>query len=196
MIKYILLMMFLVTSLPSYSNSWYAGANIGQAYWDGNNSRDSTAYSLYIGKALSEQFSIEGGFVDFSDNTKSTTQLVGYYEGSNLSQVEQYLDTRSKIEASGLFVNALGIFYQHKKFNLYGKIGYAYLTADTSIDAYQYDLTDDDTKENILQLAIPGSNDSSSEFSYGFGVNYQNFRLEYTSYTEISVISLGYQVLF
>ncbi|HEY5803808.1 MAG TPA: outer membrane beta-barrel protein [Lysobacter sp.] len=115
---------------------FYAGAGVGQSYVDeGNYDDEDTAFSLFGGYQFNRYFGLEAGYADFG-------KLEPRGNGAEL-------------EASSVYLTAVGTVPITDKFSVYGKAGFQRWDLDTAIPS-----------------VVGNTDDSGSDPTYGVGVQY------------------------
>jgi len=135
--KYLIACVCAFTAAAHAENNWYVLGSIGQSNFDASNSdvndalspywhaaeisidKTDTAYKLQAGYQFTENFSIEGGYVDLGNlkyqfvPTPNPGTIALYYP--DLSKV--------KVSASGWNLSAVGVLPLNNNFSLYAKAG-------------------------------------------------------------------------
>lgn len=116
---------------------FYAGAGVGQSFVDeGNYDDEDTAFSVFGGYQFNRYFGLEAGYADFG-------KLEPRGNGRDL-------------EASSVYLTAVGTVPITDKFSAYGKAGFQRWDLDAAIPS-----------------VVGNSDDSGTDPTYGVGVQYR-----------------------
>lgn len=116
---------------------FYAGAGVGQSYVDERNYDDEdTAFSVFGGYQFNRYFGLEAGYADF-----------GKLEPRG---------TGAELEASSVYLTAVGTLPITDSFSAYAKAGFQRWDLDTSIPT-----------------VVGNDDDSGTDPTYGVGVQYR-----------------------
>lgn len=116
---------------------FYAGAGVGQSFVDeGNYDDEDTAFSVFGGYQFNRYFGLEAGYADFG-------KLEPRGNGADL-------------EASSVYLTAVGTVPITDKFSAYGKAGFQRWDLDSAIPS-----------------VVGNSDDSGTDPTYGVGVQYK-----------------------
>lgn len=116
---------------------FYAGAGVGQSYVDeGAYDDEDTAYSVFGGYQFNRYFGLEGGYADF-----------GKLEPRG---------TGTPLEASSVYLTAVGTVPVTDHFSIYGKAG-----------VQRWDL------DRAIPSIVGNTDDNGTDPTYGVGVQYR-----------------------
>lgn len=134
---------------------------------------NSAAWKLFAGFRFHENFGIEGGWVDLGD-IDTTTVTTGPSATVN-----------GEVEASGLFVDAVGYIPINDRFTLYGKVGVFRADVEARVAVVAGGAA-----------ATASADDDSFEAKFGVGLSYDfteqfGARLEYERYNDVGDDNTG-----
>lgn len=150
------------------SKPWYGGVSIGQSKvkMDDNTigtpagftssglskNETDTGYKIFAGYRFNQNFAVEGGWTDFGKF--SVSRSFSAPAGS----------VSASIKASGVHVDAVGIWPLQNNFSLFGKVGGIYTETKTSLA----------TSGGVAFVAGTNTNPKKSELNlkYGLGAQY------------------------
>jgi OmpA-OmpF porin, OOP family len=117
---------------------WYGGVSIGQSkvkiednafgtpagFTTAGTSKDETdtGYKIFVGYRFNQNFAVEGGWTDF-----------GKFNVSQRFTVPAGSSVNASFKASGVHVDAVGIWPLQNNFSLFGKVGGIYTEMKTSL---------------------------------------------------------------
>lgn len=191
-IAFVTLASLFAGSAVAAEGDFYVGAGFGQARYELSGSDidrelvglgfassattvddNDSAWKVFAGYKIFENFAIEGGWVDLG---KAETNTVTTGPAST---------DLGEVEASGLFVDAVGLLPINKHFTVFGKVGVFRANVDARV-----------TVLSGGSAAVVSASDDSFEGKFGVGASYDfterfGVRLEYERYNNVGGDNTG-----
>ena len=166
-----ILALMLAASAPQAAE-WYAGGSIGEtevsglslnliddgSVLTGSVDDSDSGWTILGGVRLQKHFAIEAGYIDYGEFSINATS-------DGTGSIFAPGPVNAEISATGFSVSALGLIPVGEQFDLFGRIGYFSIDADSAVtNSATGRVTDSDSDDDLL---------------YGVGAQY-NFRAPFT----------------